>query len=126
MQRAEEDGGHAAGAARTHGAEEGPAPLSEGATRSEELEATTKPVAFSRVRRVRDARLSLDRVAEGMVTHALRVSPKDVVFVKGVFEASDGVAGVFAISGGDLSLVAPVSREAELIAILGDLEREIA
>jgi hypothetical protein len=55
----------------------------------------------------------------------LRVPPADVVFVKGVVEASDGLAGVFAERGGDLLLAAPPGREGELLELLADLEAEL-
>lgn len=88
--------------------------------------AADPPAAFSRLKRVEETRLPLSRIAEGMITHSLRVPPRQVVFVKGVLEASEGVAGVFAESGGDLSFVVPSSREADLVAILADLREEIA
>jgi hypothetical protein len=52
------------------------------------------------------------------------VEPRDVVFVKGVLEASDGVAALFAESGGDLQIAAPVEQVAELRRILADLALE--
>jgi hypothetical protein len=57
-----------------------------------------------------------------MVTRALLVRAEDVVFVKGVVEASEGLAQVFAEHGGDLTLAAAADREAEL----DDLVRELA
>ena len=72
------------------------------------------------------AALPLASVGAGMFVRRLRVPPADVVFVKGVVEASDGLAGVFAERGGDLLLAAPHEREGELLELLADLEAELA
>lgn len=65
------------------------------------------------------------KVNVGMVTRRLVVRAKDVVFVKGIVEAHDGLAHVFAERGGDLTLAAPPDREAELDALVRDLAREL-
>jgi hypothetical protein len=57
-----------------------------------------------------------------MVTRELVVRAEDVVFVKGIVEASEGLAQVFAERGGDLTIAAAAGREAEL----DDLVRELA
>jgi len=57
----------------------------------------------------------------GMVTRVLVVRAEDVVFVKGIVEASEGVAQVFAVHGGDLTLAAPADREVELDELLAEL-----
>jgi len=64
-------------------------------------------------------------VNEGMISRRLVVRAKDVVFVKGVVEAHDGLAHVFAESGGDLTIVAAPGREAELAELVTDLAREL-
>lgn len=64
-------------------------------------------------------------VGEGLVTRRVRVAARDVVFVKGIFEASEGLGALFAERGGDLVIAAPCSREAELDEVLTDLESEI-
>jgi Domain of unknown function (DUF4911) len=74
----------------------------------------------------RVAPLLLDEVSRGMVVRRMSVAPSEVVFVKGIVEASDGVAAVFAESGGEISIVSPLGREAELAELLHDLSREIA
>jgi hypothetical protein len=61
----------------------------------------------------------------GMVTRSLVVRARDVVFVKGIVEASEGIAQVFAEHGGDLTLAAPADREAELDALLLELTRAV-
>ncbi len=64
-------------------------------------------------------------VGAGMVTRRLVVRAKDVAFLKGVVEAHDGLAQVFAERGGDLTLASPASREAELDELASDLAREL-
>jgi hypothetical protein len=72
------------------------------------------------------APLTLEDVCRGMVVRTLHVAAPDVVFVKGVLEASDGVASLFAESGGELSIAAPPGRERDLAELIDDLRREIA
>ena len=75
-------------------------------------------------RRARAA-LPLSAVGAGMLVRWLHVHPADVVFVKGVVDASDGLAAVFAEQGGELLLAAPFEREGELAELLADLEAEL-
>jgi hypothetical protein len=63
-------------------------------------------------------------IGEGMVTRRLLVRSEDVVFVKGIIEASEGLAQMFAESGGDLTLASPACRESELEALVCDLVLE--
>jgi hypothetical protein len=64
-------------------------------------------------------------VGEGMVTRRLLLRAKDVVFVKGILEASEGLAQLFAEEGGDVTLAAPACREQELDALVDDLVLEV-
>ncbi|MEO8875732.1 MAG: hypothetical protein ABI461_09115 [Polyangiaceae bacterium] len=64
-------------------------------------------------------------IGEGLVTRGLRVVARDVVFVKGLIEALEGIAIVFAEKGGDLVIAAPISREKELDSLIDDLCREV-
>lgn len=64
-------------------------------------------------------------VGDGMVVRRVVVRARDVVFFKGVVEASEGLAAVFAEHGGDLSVAAPVERSAELDRVLDALCAEI-
>jgi hypothetical protein len=64
-------------------------------------------------------------VGEGMVTRHLLVRSSDVVFIKGIVEASEGLAQLFAEHGGDITLAAPRCREAELEALVCDLVIEV-
>lgn len=72
------------------------------------------------------AALPIDAAGKGMITRAVSVAAHDVVFVKGVVEASDGLASVFAERGGELVLASPHGREVELGELLRDLATEIA
>ena len=65
-------------------------------------------------------------VGAGMIARRLVVRARDVVFVKGVVEAHDGLAHVFAESGGDLVVAAVEGREDELKELVDDLARELA
>ena len=69
--------------------------------------------------------LPIEQMRAGMIARELTVSPPDVVFVKGLIEASEGIGALFAESGGDLTIVAPESRWAEMTELLADLEIEI-
>lgn len=60
-----------------------------------------------------------------LVTRRLVVRSRDVVFVKGVVEAHEGLAHVFAESGGDLTIAAPSDREKELDELVTDLATEL-
>lgn len=61
-----------------------------------------------------------------LVVRRLRVDPREVVFVKGVVEASEGLACVFAEAGGDLTIASPAGRRAELDRLVADLVAETA
>ncbi len=61
----------------------------------------------------------------GMVTRRVLVRAEDVVFLKGIVEASEGLAQVFAERGGDLVLAAPEGRAVELDALVADLCAEL-
>jgi hypothetical protein len=60
-----------------------------------------------------------------MVVRRVVMRARDVVFFKGVVEASEGLAAVFAEHGGDLVVAAPQGRVAELDAVLDDLCAEL-
>jgi hypothetical protein len=60
----------------------------------------------------------------GLVTRRVRVPAREVVFVKGVIEASEGVAVVFADRGGDLTIATMPNQKDELDRILHDLAIE--
>ena len=60
-----------------------------------------------------------------LVSRRVVVRNQDVVFVKGIFEASEGLGSLFAERGGELTISAPLSRSCELDELLLDLQREI-
>lgn len=60
------------------------------------------------------------------VTRRVVVATEEVVYVRSILEASNGVAAVYSESGGDLTLVTSSCRLAELEQLLLDLERELA
>lgn len=64
-------------------------------------------------------------LGEGLVARKLVIRARDVGFLKGIVEAHDGLAVIFAESGGDLILAAAKDREAELDALVQDLAREL-
>ena len=64
-------------------------------------------------------------VGEGMVTRKVLIRSEDVVFLKGIVEAHDGLAQVFAERGGDLTLAAPADREQALDELVASLCREL-
>lgn len=64
-------------------------------------------------------------MGEGMVSRRILVRTADVVLVKGIVEAHEGVAQVFAEKGGDLTLAAPEGRAADLEALIEELVDEV-
>ncbi len=67
----------------------------------------------------------MERATAGLAVGRLVVAPEHVVFVKGVVEASDGLACLFAERGGDLCIASPLDRAAELRELLVDLSAEL-
>jgi hypothetical protein len=62
---------------------------------------------------------------DGLIVRHLSVRNEDVVYVKGIFEASEGLCAMFAERGGDLTIIAPMSRALELDVVLRDLAGEL-
>ena len=71
-----------------------------------------------------------------LVTRRIRVKRSDVVFVKGIFEASEGVGVMFAeqrddetgakgARAGTLLLAAPISRAGEFEQVVTDVVAEL-
>jgi hypothetical protein len=60
-----------------------------------------------------------------MITRRLVVRAKDVAFLKGIIEAHEGLAQLFAEGGGDLTIAAPAGREAALDELVRDLALEL-
>jgi len=63
---------------------------------------------------------------EEMVSRRIVIRAQDVVFLKGVVEAHDGIAQVYGERGGELVITAPKSREHELDELVADLTRELS
>jgi hypothetical protein len=61
-----------------------------------------------------------------MVSRRIVVRARDVVFLKGIVEAHDGIAQVYGEHGGDLVITAPKSRERELDDLVDSLKRELS
>lgn len=64
-------------------------------------------------------------VGDGMVIRRIVIRAADVVFLKGIVEAHEGIAQVFAENGGDLTLASPADRQAELDQLVDSLLLEI-
>lgn len=64
-------------------------------------------------------------IGDGMIVRRVLVRAKDVVYLKGVLDSQEGLAQVFAESGGDLVIAAPEGRAAELDALLDELVAEV-
>ncbi len=61
----------------------------------------------------------------GLFARRVDVRPPDVVYVKGILEASEGLGVVFAERGGDLVIASTPDRAAALEELLADLVIEI-
>ncbi len=64
-------------------------------------------------------------IDSNLTTREVNVEPRLVVYVKSIFEASLGVAVIFAESGGMLTVAAPHSRARALDELLSDLQLEL-
>lgn len=60
-----------------------------------------------------------------MVRRDVRVRARDVVYVKGIVEASEGVASVFAEKGGELVFATHRSHASAMDQLLLDLTDEV-
>ncbi len=63
---------------------------------------------------------------DDLATIAVTVNARDVVLLKGILEAHEGLAQVRAASGGDLEIAFPEDRREEVTALLRDLAAEIS
>lgn len=62
---------------------------------------------------------------DGLVTRVLAMKDEDVVWLRGILEAYEGLAGLYGDGSGDIVLFAPVSRERELDEFLNEIGEEI-
>jgi hypothetical protein len=60
-----------------------------------------------------------------LVARRLRVRARDVVYVKGILEASEGVGVLFAEQGGELVIAAPHALTLALDEVLADVALEL-
>jgi hypothetical protein len=72
------------------------------------------------------SRKELSSVSEALVFRRVRVAARDVVLVKGICEASEGLCAMFAERGGDLVLCASASRARDLDELVNDLCADFA
>ncbi len=71
-------------------------------------------------------RLPIPTISDpALVSRRISVNAQDVVYVKAIVEASEGLACMFAERGGELLLVSSVSRRLELDEIVEDLRAEL-
>lgn len=64
-------------------------------------------------------------LGEGLVTRRILVPARDAMLVRAYLEGSEGLAVMFAESGGDLTLASPACLERELDAFIDDLRLEM-
>jgi hypothetical protein len=64
--------------------------------------------------------------ASALIERRVRVAAEDVVLIKGICEASEGLCAMFAERGGDLVLCAPRSRAHDLDELVRDLVVDFA
>ena len=69
--------------------------------------------------------LPIAETSAGMRVYRVRVQPPDVVYLKSILEASEGLGAIFAEKGGDLVVAAPHERAKDLAELLADIAREI-
>ncbi len=65
------------------------------------------------------------REATDLVLRHLRVPPAEVVVVKALLEAHEGLGALFAEQGGDITLATTPSQEAALDAFVDDLRHVV-
>ena len=92
-----------------------------GRTSKEPDEAQAKPRGTARSQRA----LPIAVASAGLYVRHVTVKTPDVVYVKGILEASEGLGVVFAERGGDLILAAPPDRTDALDELIADLVTEI-
>lgn len=63
---------------------------------------------------------------EGLVVRPFTCSRADVVYVKSIVTAYDGLCALFSGGDGAIRLVAPKGREAELDQLVDDLTQELS
>jgi len=67
----------------------------------------------------------LPLIGSELVARRIRVQARDVVYLKGILEASEGLAHLFAERAGDVVIAAHPSRIEELDELLEDVAEEL-
>jgi hypothetical protein len=75
-------------------------------------------------REVSSAKKSEAPLGVGMVERRVTVAAREVVFLKGVLEAHEGLAQVYAEKGGDLILCTTTEQQGELDELLAKLSEK--
>ncbi len=77
--------------------------------------------------KTRDARdaTPVAPLGPGMVERRVSLPSREVVFLKGILEAHDGLAQVYAEKGGDLIICTTAEQATELDALLRSLTKDI-
>lgn len=68
--------------------------------------------------------LPVEEAGKGLYVCEIEVNPLDVVYVKSVVEASEGLANVFAESGGTITIAGPPDRAGAVMELATDVVRE--
>lgn len=69
--------------------------------------------------------LGVEEARRGMVWRELVVEPREVVYVKSIVEACEGLCSIFGERGGRLVLASPPERQAELEELVADLRADL-
>lgn len=69
--------------------------------------------------------LGVEEARRGMVWRELVVEPREVVYVKSIVEACEGLCSIFGERGGRLVLASPPERESELEELVADLRADL-
>lgn len=72
----------------------------------------------------RDPALAPAEASRGLHTRVVEVHPRDVVYLKSLVEASEGLASIFGEKGGLLTIASPRERASALDELLHDLQAE--
>lgn len=73
----------------------------------------------------RDPAFPPSEASRGLQARVVEVHPRDVVYLKSLVEASEGLASIFGVKGGVLTIAAPEERAVALDELLCDLEGEL-
>lgn len=69
--------------------------------------------------------MGLEFIDESLAVREIVVADDAVVYLRGILEASNGLATISSVKGGAMMLMADPSRERELDEVLRDLQAEL-